>query len=369
MTYDFYDLAKEQPDLTDVVDYLKRPILILEDIHNRIKKSSLNDKTDPNIIQINLDCDKIIHRYFPELIENYCNLSIEYRNTSIIKEERKNGQNIKYTAKDLLIKNIATLTEEVLLLEESYNESHSRHLLVQNRLVSELGVHDSLLEMEKESPHKVKLENKFDYQAFKKINEEAFFKKDIKGDISIDTIKKDPPKHVVKEEKENYSGGFGIGILELIMLMSISFLLIFGVYNVYNQSLNSQKNYYSRELLNELSAGARTLYSTVDGYNNISNEQLIAANVVAPQFIEHNKLTGPYGPVHVRASNLQFPNDSISIVFEHIPEKSCLYLVSKTAPEFNRIEINSSVIDAPISLSSAVENCKDDNLISFIQRK
>lgn len=368
MTYDFYDLAKEQPDLTDVVDYLKRPILILEDIHNRIKKSSLNDKTDPNIIQINLDCDKIIHRYFPELIENYCNLSIDYRNTSIIKEERKHGQQVRYTAKDLLIKNIATLTEEVLLLEESYNESHSRHLLVQNRLVSELGIHDSLLEMEEESPHKVKLENKFDYQAFKKINEDAFFKKEIKGDLAVNTIKKDPPKAVIKKEEEIYSGG-GISFIELFLMMSLITLLMLGVFTVYNDHSNSQKNYYSMELLEQLSYSIRTLYSSTNGYHNISEEQLIAANVVSPKFIDNNKLIAPYGNVHIKSGNLRFPNDSFTIIFEHIPEKSCVYMVSRSAPEFNRIEINSSVIDAPITPMAAVDNCKDDNLISFIQQK
>lgn len=368
MAYDFYTLAKEQPDLTDVVDYLKRPILILEDIHNRIKKSSLNDKTDPNIIQINLDCDKIIHRYFPELIENYCNLSIDYRNTSIIKEERKNGQQIRYTAKDLLIKNIATLTEEVLLLEESYNESHSRHLLVQNRLVSELGVHDSLLEMEQESPHKVKLENKFDYQAFKKINEDAFFKKEIKGDLAVNMVEKDPPKAVIEKEEKIYSGG-GISFIELLLLLSFMTLLIFGVFTFYNHSSNSQKNYYSMELLEQLSYSVKMLYSSTNSYDNISEEQLIAANAVSPKFVDNNKLTAPYGKVHIKPSNLRFPNDSFAIVFEHIPQTSCIYMVSKSATEFNRVEINSSVIDAPISPSAALENCKDDNLISFIQQK
>lgn len=49
---------------------------------------------------------KITEVLFPDLINNYCKLSLEFRNKNIIKESKdKNGNIVLLTSKDLLLKN------------------------------------------------------------------------------------------------------------------------------------------------------------------------------------------------------------------------------------------------------------------------
>ena len=176
MEYEFLDKAQEQPDLQDVVEYLKSPLYTVHELLKRYGKFSIADKTQHDNLEIYYQIDRVINRHLANLIDNYCQFSLKYRNSHPIKKENKNGKTVQYTAKDLLLKDLGKIIEEITLIEERFNEVNKVDFLAKNRIISELGYQKNLLNTETE-PEAVNLNNQFNYQNFSQDKIENIFVK------------------------------------------------------------------------------------------------------------------------------------------------------------------------------------------------
>lgn len=233
----FYQLAKNQPDLQDVCEYLKHPMAVLEDILARLEEAPLPVKTSMEHQKIYYECDKLIHQYFPSLIENYCDLSLDYRNSTIIKTVKDEEETKNYTAKELLLHNIEKLTEETLLLSNRFNESYSYEFLVKNRMVSQLGLPPQVdgLQIEYEI-EPVKLDNQFDYNNFKKhTSKEDFLKKRVEKEIP-------PPPPAPPARLSPEPTGGSVSLIEVMLIFTFFSLLIIATFVMYQKTISSVEN-------------------------------------------------------------------------------------------------------------------------------
>lgn len=113
MNLNFYQTINEQPDLQDVALYLNTPLKKIMGLYETIKNNKSIDS-----VQIKHTIDKIINKHFPTLVDSYCALGLEYRNNAII----KNDNDKTYTSKDILLKNVGKLIEEIdILIENNTN--------------------------------------------------------------------------------------------------------------------------------------------------------------------------------------------------------------------------------------------------------
>ncbi len=179
--YQFYDKILNEVDLQDLAEPLNRLSLLIDKLEQMIN-SKKNGITATELL---LETKRITDKILPELIDNYCNLSLDFRNNVIIKQYiNKAGIEKKLTSKDLLLKNTSKIIEHIQLLEEKFYKEYSFEFLVNSRIISELGFQSSFIEEDKES---IELENKYTFNtndSQKLINEELskngkenFFKK------------------------------------------------------------------------------------------------------------------------------------------------------------------------------------------------
>lgn len=147
--YEFYETIKKQVDLQDLVEYLNDPLEKLKLLQVKLQdyKSQNLQEHKIEIEELIRETDKLEKSLFPDLINNYCKLSLEFRNNHVIKEgKNKDGNNVTYTSKDLLLKNMAKLIEHIDILDEKFYEYFSFDFLVNSRVISELGYQESFLD-------------------------------------------------------------------------------------------------------------------------------------------------------------------------------------------------------------------------------
>lgn len=147
--YSFYETIKNEVDLQDLVDYLNNPLEKLKLLQIKLQeyKAQHNSENKIEIEELIRETDKLEKSLFPDLINNYCKLSLEFRNNTVIKEGKdKQGKTINYTSKDLLLKNIAKLIEHINLLDEKFYKYFSFEFLVNSRIISDLGYQENYID-------------------------------------------------------------------------------------------------------------------------------------------------------------------------------------------------------------------------------
>lgn len=184
--YSFYETIKNEVDLQDLVEYLNDPLEKLKLLQIKLQeyKEQNNSDNKIEIEELIRETDKLEKTLFPELINNYCKLSLEFRNNTVIKESKdKQGNIIGYTSKDLLLKNIAKLIEHINLLDEKFYKYFSFEFLVNSRIISELGYQENYID-EKYQPVVLKNQYVFSQQDAKKIIDKQLYKNNSKNDIT-----------------------------------------------------------------------------------------------------------------------------------------------------------------------------------------
>ena len=189
--YSFYEKMEQEIDLKDLSEYLIDPLNYINLLEIKLQSLSKKEKTI-NVIVLNdllRECKKITDDLLPELIENYCQLSLDFRNTVTIKEYNNScGEKIRLTSKDLLLKNCGKIIEHIKLLEEQFYKEYSFDFLVNSRIISELGYQKDFLE---EDRAEISLENKYK------------FNQDDADDLVIKELKRNGQGRLKLEKKES----------------------------------------------------------------------------------------------------------------------------------------------------------------------
>lgn len=169
--YAFIEKASEEPDLNDIMGYLAKIVYAIDEIKSRLLLSGKKDDAT-RIMQSN--CETILNQRLPKLINQYCSMTLKYRNETVIKEITYRSGVVKLTPKDVLLKDLSHLLEETQILEKTFNESNSGEFLTQSHVIQDsYGVQPQILLTGDVQPERVSLQDNFDYKNYEK-NQEAY---------------------------------------------------------------------------------------------------------------------------------------------------------------------------------------------------
>jgi hypothetical protein len=173
--YNFIQQAYNQPDLSDAMKSLAKLIYRLEFIQNHIAKSE-ELKKNPEIRKIDLTCNQILDKHLPELMDEYCKLSVRYRNEIAVKEKKTKEGMKALTSKDILLSDLAHLLEESDILEKSLNDNTNHDFLAKSSFITESFGIQPKIHLEGDEPEKkIQLENEFDSGDYQDVEMQTFF--------------------------------------------------------------------------------------------------------------------------------------------------------------------------------------------------
>ena len=321
MKYDFLLKARSNPDLQDFCDYLAKPLQTLEDLEYRYKNLPLDIKVKSENMMINLKIDKIVNKYLPNMVNNYCDFSFKYRNENFVKAVNNKDGEKSYTAKEVLLQNLSKLLEEINVLEEEFNGNNKFQLLVQEKILTNLGYATDL----DESPSKIVLENKFKHKA------EDIFKKPTKKS----------PKEIIKDTPDSEtSTDSGISFLELLLAFgAVALMGAVVLMGATASSIHSKLELESEVTtevvkLNMLANGTKMLYATKENYTSLNNTIIYSAKIAPDAMTYNNSITNSFGGrVSVKPS---INPSEFDIVYVGVPNTACNKLVKNVSAKFSQ---------------------------------
>jgi len=275
--YQFYDKILNEVDLQDLAEPLNRLNVLID----KLNKTIQTNKSGITATELLLESNKIVEKILPELIDNYCNLSLDFRNNVIIKQYiNKAGIEKKLTSKDLLLKNTSKIIEHIQLLEEKFYKEYSFDFLVNSRIISELGFQSSFIEEDKES---IELENKYTFNTndsqklineelskngkenfFKKIenknqtNVSSLLKKEEEIPIILEKINKKEeihsdvlvaPKIIPDEINNDLKNSGSITLVEILLVLGFISLMFMGIFMMFDKVQETQTNQKTEALI------------------------------------------------------------------------------------------------------------------------
>lgn len=173
--YNFIQQAYNQPDLSDAMKSLAKLIYRLEFIQNRIAKSE-ELKRNPEIRRIDLTCNQILDKHLPELMDEYCKLSVKYRNEVSVKEKKTREGIKQLTSKDILLADLGHLLEESDILEKNLNDNSNHDFLAKSSFITESFGVQPKIHLEGDEPEKkINIENEFDAGGYQDMEMQEFF--------------------------------------------------------------------------------------------------------------------------------------------------------------------------------------------------
>jgi hypothetical protein len=335
MSYAFLKKAQLQPDLSDFCEYVKKPVMVLEDILHRYEELQINKKVTTENLEIYHKCDSILQKHLPEMVDNFCNFSFEYRNNEKISIEDKS-----LTAKELLLKNLAKIIEEVKLIEKEFNYNNSFQTVVQTKILSNYGFQPQLsLESGAITQESVELNNQFDYDKFVEQND---FKK---PSLSLEKVK--VASELVDDDNDNAtaSEGGGGGLLSVILIGSVVMFFLILLFSAH-PAMSLQKKQVAAPVSSTISVAdakhnADFLYNLANmhsdikklyaesNYSNLSIDELLKKKVITKE-----QAYTPWGsPIKI------FPdqaNNTFAIIFDSKKDdaKGTCELISNIVSQF-----------------------------------
>lgn len=332
--YKFYDKILNEIDLQDLAEYLAEPLNHLSLLIDKLEQMIQSQKNGITATELLIESKKIVDKILPELIDNYCNLSLNFRNNVIIKQYlNKDGIEKKLTSKDLLLKNTSKIIEHIQLLEEKFYKEYSFDFLVNSRIISELGFQSSFIEEDKES---IELENKYKFNindSQKIINEELikngkenFLNKitekkenKVQSNVSL-LLKKEEeipailekknkeetindvliaPKIIPDELNQDESSYHSINLTEMMLVVGFMLLILMGVFIMFDKVKKEQgdnlprveKVYNQSQELIKMEENTKKFKEQLKIENEINNEknkqELIKMNENTKNFKEN----------------------------------------------------------------------------------
>lgn len=314
--YKFYDKILNEIDLQDLAEYLAEPLNHLSLLIDKLEQMIQSQKNGITATELLIESKKIVDKILPELIDNYCNLSLDFRNNVIIKQYlNKDGIEKKLTSKDLLLKNTSKIIEHIQLLEEKFYKEYSFDFLVNSRIISELGFQSSFIEEDKES---IELENKYKFNindSQKIINEELikngkenFLNKitekkenKVQSNVSL-LLKKEEeipailekknkeetindvliaPKIIPDELNQDESSYHSINLTEMMLVVGFMLLILMGVFIMFDKVKKEQgdnlprveKVYNQSQELIKMEENTKKFKEQLKIENEINNEK------------------------------------------------------------------------------------------------
>lgn len=318
--YAFIEKASEEPDLNDVMNYLAKIVYAIDEIKSRL---SLNNKKDDATRNIRNNCETILNQRLPKLINQYCSMTLKYRNETVIKEVVYRNGIIKLTPKDILLKDLAHLLEEAQILEKSFNENNSGEFLTQSHVIQDnYGVQPQILLNGDTQPERVNLQDNFDYKNYEK-NQEAYLKNKLsallpqKNPVEVEQQKIDkvvsnlvqtqaqtekeieiekqyqpvPFTNPLKEHENTYSlpANGATSMLEVILGMIIVMILVIGAVSVWDNTYHKGK-YDNVTTVNQRGQPFNTPHTqeTMDAADMLHGEQLAQTFMMAKEKIQQH---------------------------------------------------------------------------------
>jgi hypothetical protein len=222
------------------------------------------------------------------MVDNFCNFSFEYRNNEKISID----ENTALTAKEILLKNLAKIIEEVKLIEKDFNRNNSFQTVVQTKILSNYGFQPELsLETGKVKKDSVELDNCFDYEKFVENNE---FKKPIPTQNETEeSIVENKVADIANPQSES-------GMFSLIVVM-ISMIIISSLCLIMSSLTPSKTDQIFSEKIHKIEEKISKNYSR-DKFSDLSNESLIKSKILT-----NDDLKTPWG------ATIEINNDSYGV--------------------------------------------------------
>lgn len=194
--YSFYEQIKKEVDLQDLVQYLHHPLEKLKLLQIKLEdyKGKPTYETKIEIEELIRETNKLENSVFPDLFDNYCKLSLEFRNQKVIKQVKDSQENIQdLTSKEILLNNVAKLIEYIEVLDDRFYTYFSFEFLVNSRIISNLGYQENYIDKKKES---IVLKNQyvFSHEDARKISAE-------KLNIHKNKLISDPNVNILTDNK------------------------------------------------------------------------------------------------------------------------------------------------------------------------
>lgn len=318
MIYSFIKKAETQPDLSDAIEYLKKPLTILEELQYKIQNFSINNKVSSVNQDFILQIDKIINYFLPNLFNNYTQLSLEYRNNTFLKSI--DGKNM--TGKDILLYDLGKVINEIYNVEKQFNESNKIHLLANNRIISNLTNNNST---------EIELENKFNYDTFVN-NSEFIFTKQIEVE----------PNEILPDEKDTESTGINISLIEIVLMLGLFASIIGGVLATYSNISKNQIYSGNITTVQNIITDTKSLFQSSNSYTGLSNSLLISAHAINLENIKilnNHIITQNNWGIDVFENKNR--NKSFTIRIFNIDQQSCMMLEKDFNPFLDVESINS----------------------------
>lgn len=337
MNSNIINKIKEEPDLQDILDYLKKPLLSVEQIKDKYELLSIEMKNNLNNKEILFKLDNVISKHLVKMLNNYCSLSLKYRNENIVKNSIVNGVIVNYTAKELLLENLVKIIEEINILEESFNENNKFNFLVNNKLISQLGYQPTYINGEITKPSSMVLENKFNYEDFssKQIVKENIktknqvFSPEIKKDISDQVfIKKvDKKKKNSEESIISFLGEmiFGATMIEMIIMVSFISMISIFIFKIFEGQRNEYKANTTVAELESIVKDVNFIKSIPTDAKVDINNKLLLQFMPFRRYIKDNSIVTSLGQnITIKTNN----NNTQSISISNIEPKNCFYITN-----------------------------------------
>jgi hypothetical protein len=341
MNYEFLTKAQSQPDLSDFCEYLLKPLSILEDIQQRYKKLQVSKKVEPENLETYHKVDVILEKHLPEMVDNFCDFTFDYRNNKSLDMQGYSS----LTAKELLLKNLAKVIEEIEIIEKDFNRNNSFHAVVQNKVLENYGHKPELcLETGRVVSNNLQLDNKFDYEKFVEANQ---FKKEVTTLSSdLDLIEHEDNENDCQKVEKSSSSIFGSLIFELFAVLALGILAFIGVCSMYSNELEEKAVANLSNIRKEVKS-----LNPDNNYDGIHIEQLSS-----------NKSFGK-SSIEVSAVKIEKENDAFAIKFqasEGYLADTC-EAISEIVDQFDIIKINNFIFKngKPVSQKTFESYCEN----------
>lgn len=170
------------------------------------------------------------------MIDSFCNFSFEYRNKNQIKVNED-----FYTPKEILLKNLAKIIDEVEILEKQFNENNSINFIVQNKIISNYGYQPEIQLGNKELiKNGTILDNKFNYEDY---ISNYKFKKSLATDNTNNSDIKNKNLDTTDEVEEGTLVGnksnSGVGMVEITLILGFIVLVLTMFTTIYSATHNT----------------------------------------------------------------------------------------------------------------------------------
>lgn len=351
MNFLFYQQILNQSDLQDVAQTILSPLHTLNALNDKLNSLSVEEKHNPKFTEVSIKVENLIHKHFPTLVDNYSKLDFEYRNTVIIKKEENQG----YTAKEIFLKNIGKLIEDIQIVSHEFNNNYSHELLVQNRIFNNLGLQKNIFLAENQLEHikPVIIENNFDYNNFKQLNPQVFIKPEINiKSLEDKKIVNSDKDIILKTKQKNHNRLFNT-----LCVAGISSLFVLCFVNSFNMLDNSNRVNHTLGSVWKIINGSQFLYVDQANYKGL-NENIVSQARLTDQI--DGLVTGYNTTINVSDTTIMQPYDSIKVTLNDMPQESCSVLTEKLAQmNIDKVKVNNHLLvnDGMVDLVNVEKVC------------